>query len=71
MERYAHMSDQRLYQEFVKNTAEIRIEGETIHVLLKKKRALPLVIEKLSGFKELQYPWLDNKKFSFDGATYS
>jgi hypothetical protein len=71
MERYTHMSDQRIYQEFVKNTAEIRIEGEVIQVQLKKKRALPLVIEKLGQFKDLKYPWLDDKRICFEGATYS
>lgn len=71
MDRYAHRSDQRIYQEFIKNAADIEIQGETIVVRLKKKRSLPLVIEKLEQFKELKYPWLGNKKIRFEGATYS
>jgi len=71
MDRYAHRSDQRIYQEFIKNAADIKIQGETIVIQLKKKRSLPLVIEKLSQFTELKYPWLSNKKIRFEGATYS
>jgi len=71
LDRYAHMSDQRIYQEFIKNAADIKIQGETIVIQLKKKRSLPLVIEKMSQFAELKYPWLKNKKIRFEGATYS
>lgn len=71
MDRYAHRSDQRIYQEFIKNAADIKIQGETIVIQLKKKRCLPLVMEKLEQFKELKYPWLGNKKICFEGASYS
>ena len=71
MDRYSHRSDQRIYQEFIKNAADIKIQGETIVVQLKKKRSLPLVIEKLEQFKDLKYPWLGNKKIRFEGASYS
>lgn len=71
MDRYAHRSDQRIYQEFIKNAADIKIHGETIVIQLKKKRCLPLVMEKLEQFKELKYPWLANKKIRFEGASYS
>ena len=71
MDRYAHRSDKRIYQEFIKNAADIKIQGETIVVQLKKKRSLPLIMEKLEQFKDLKYPWLGNKKIRFEGATYS
>lgn len=71
MDRYAHRSDQRIYQEFIKNAADIKIQGDTIVVQLKKKRSLPLVIEKLEQFNELKYPWMGNKKIRFEGASYS
>lgn len=71
MDRYAHRSDKRIYQEFIKNAADIKIQGETIVVQLKKKRSLPLIMEKLEQFKDLKYPWLGNKKIQFEGASYS
>ncbi|MGH2643481.1 MAG: transposase [Chitinophagaceae bacterium] len=71
MDRYAHRSDQRIYQEFIKNAADIKIQEEAIIIQLKKKRNLPLIIEKMQPFKDLEYPWLGNKKIHFEGATYS
>ena len=71
MDRYAHRSDQRIYQEFIKNAADIKIQGQTIVIQLKKKRSLLLIIEKLEQFKELKYPWMKNKKIQFVGASYS
>ena len=64
-------SDQRIYQEFIKKCDDIKIQGETIVIQLKKKRSLPLIIEKMSQFGELKYHLPLNKKIRFGGATYS
>lgn len=71
MERYARVSDMRLYREFIKNAADIKIAEDNIVVQLKKKRSLPMVVETLDRFKEMEYSWLGNKKLIFEGATYS
>jgi hypothetical protein len=71
LDRYSHLSDQSIYEKFIKNTAEIEIMTNEIVINLKKKRELPLMLETLSQFADIKYPWLDGKKIIFKGATYS
>ena len=71
MERYENMSVQSLYEKFVKNAADIEIDCDTVHVALKKKRNLPLVLEKTNLYPNQRYPWLGKKKITFEGASYS
>jgi IS30 family transposase len=71
MERYENMSVQSLYEKFVKNAADIEIDRDTVHVALKKKRNLPLVLEKTNLYPNQRYPWLGKKKITFEGASYS
>jgi len=71
LERYSNLSDQTIYEKFIKNAADIKIEQKTISVNLKKKRQLPLVLQTMNNFQNLIYSWFDNKKISFAGASYS
>lgn len=71
LERYAHLEDQSIYQKFIHNAAEIKIEEERVVVQLKKKRNLPLVLEKMALYKDVKYSWLGGKLLHFEGATYS
>ena len=69
--RYANLSAQTLYDKFVLNGADIQITNKTITVQLKKKRALPLILEVMPKFKHQKYSWLGNKNIIFEGAAYS
>lgn len=71
MERYENMSVQSIYEKFIQNAADIEIDHNTVHVLLKKKRNLPLVLEKTNLYPNQKYSWLGNKKITFEGASYS
>lgn len=71
MERYENMSVQSIYEKFIKNAADIEIDLDTVRVVLKKKRNLPLVLEKTNLYPNQKYPWLGNKKIIFEGASYS
>ena len=70
LERYENLSVQRLYEKFVLNGADIIISEETITVQLRKKRSLPLILESMPEFAHQRYPWLNNKKVIFEGASY-
>lgn len=70
-ERYSHLSVQSLYDKFVDNTADIEIHDKEIKVKYKKKRNLPLILETTQDMPEINYPWLGEKKVSFEGASYS
>lgn len=71
LEGYSNYSDQRIYEDFLKNSADIKVTPDNIEVNLKKKRNLPLLLEKMDKFNETRYPWLNNLKLKFSGASYS
>ncbi len=70
MERYENMSVQSIYEKFIKNAADIEIDRD-INISLKKKRNLPLVLEKANLYPNQRYSWLGKKKITFAGASYS
>ena len=69
--RYKHLEDQSVFEKFLDNPGEIKITDENIQVKLKKKRALPKVLEKMAQFENIKYDWLNNFNIQFSGATYS
>ena len=71
LERYSNLSDQSIYEMFIDNSADIKIKGNKIEVILKKKRNLPLVLEKMGEFGETSILWLNNLIISVSGASYS
>ena len=71
MERYENMAVQSIYEKFIKNAADIKIDQDSVQVFLKKKRNLPLVLEKTNLYPNQRYSWLGNKKITFEGASYS
>lgn len=71
MERYSHIADQKLFDKFLLNSADIEIENDKINVFLKKKRNLPLILENMQKFYSQKYEWMQNCKMEFFGASYS
>lgn len=71
LNRFSHLSDQSIYEKFIVNSADIKIEEESIEVRFKKKRNLPLILETMVNYEEQNYSWLNNRKIKFSGATYS
>jgi len=69
--RYEHLTAQSMYEKFIINDGDIIIDEQSITVKLKKKRNLPLVLEKLKPFSQTNYCWLNNKNLIFEGASYS
>jgi hypothetical protein len=71
LDRYEKLSPQSMYEMFLDNVADIEIKDDEITVALKKKRNLPLVLEKMSNFSNVKFEWLAQKKLIFMGASYS
>jgi hypothetical protein len=69
--RYKQKADQAIYDLFLDNAGDIKIEQNKISVDLKKKRNLPLILEKMDNFKQLKFEWLNNLELNFNGATIS
>ena len=70
-ERYVRASDQKIFDKFLDNSADIVIDENEIKISLKKKHNLPQILQMTSFYKNLKYPWLNNLKLSFVGANYS
>ena len=68
--RYKHISDNSIYEKFLKNSAEIVIDSD-IEIKLKKKRNLPLLLENNKSMEDQKYSWLNEKKMKFSGNTFS
>ncbi len=70
-DRYKQKADQAIYDHFLDNAGDILIDEKKISVDLKKKRALPLILEKMNNFNGLKFEWLNNLEMNFNGATNS
>jgi hypothetical protein len=71
LERYSSMSDNRIYEKFISNNGRIRVQNDGINIEMKKKRELPLLLEVMNRFNELNYSWLGGMKINFIGAATS
>jgi hypothetical protein len=71
LERYQHMTDERIYDKFINNSGDIFIEQEGIRIDLKKKRELPLLLDEFKKTEQMNYTWLDNKKITFNPSASS
>ena len=69
LDRYSSLSDERIYEKFIANSGNIKIEGDTITVAMKKKRELPLLLETMASYPRTKYTWLENVFFDFIGAA--
>ncbi len=65
LERYSHLSDERIFEKFIVNNGAIAIQGKQITIELKKKRDLPQILEMMQKFDNMNYPWLGNRKIVF------
>ena len=65
LEGYSHCEDQRIFEKFILNAGEIEIYDNSIEIKLKKKRNLPLLMEKMNAFEDKRIPWLCNKELKF------
>jgi transposase len=71
LDRYQNMSDDRIYKKFIVNSGEIEIQNDKIRINLKKKRELPQLLEFLQKSSMVEYPWLNNKIFTFNPSSSS
>jgi hypothetical protein len=66
---YSHCEALKIFNKFISNAGEISISERNVSVKLKRKRTLPLILENLSGFESLFYPWLHDKQLNISAAN--
>ena len=71
LDRYAHQSDEKIYEKFVAIQGKISIKNSEIIVDMKKRRDLPLILETMNNYKDLRYDIFEGRTMKFTGATSS
>jgi hypothetical protein len=71
LDRYAHLSDEKIYEKFVAIQGKISINETEIIVDMKKRRDLPLILETMNNYKEIEYDIFGRRIMKFTGATSS
>lgn len=66
---YTHNTSLSLYEKFLYNSGEVEIRDDKILVKMKKKRNLPALLSEMEKFKDLRFPWMNNKRLIFSGAS--
>ena len=71
LERYAHLSDEKIFEKFVAIQGKISINEKQIIVDIKKRRDLPLILETMNNYKDVKYDIFEGRTMKFTGATSS
>jgi transposase len=68
---YSHCNAQAIFDKFTSAPGRIRVDDGIISVKLKRKRSLPILLERMNVSKDTAYPWLDGRSicFSADSTT--
>lgn len=67
--RYGNLSDQTIYEEFIKNAGEIEITDMEVKIYLKKKRNLPEILSMMQNFSKQKYREFMNKIIGFYASS--
>ncbi|MDR0206705.1 MAG: transposase [Bacteroidales bacterium] len=71
IDRYQHITDERIYEKFIANSGDVVIEEQQIRIDLKKKRESPVLFDFLKKSTNFEYQWLGNKKTVFNPTASS
>jgi len=71
LERYAHLSDEKIYEKFVAIQGKVSVNAKEIVVDMKKRRDLPLILETMNNYKNVKFDTFGGRTMNFTGATSS
>jgi len=69
LERYSKMTSTKLYEKFIENSGQIKVTEKNIIVSLRKKRDLPVLLDKFSSSKDITIKGYENRNIIFEGAS--
>ena len=68
---FNHSTAVSLFDSFMDNGGQLRIDEEVVTVRLKKKRHLPLLLTALERFQNQPISWMQNRRFRVMADTSS
>ena len=69
LDGYSHCESKTLFNKFILNAGGVKVSDKYVTVSLKKKRTLPLILERYSMIEPVTYQWLHNKQLRITAAT--
>jgi hypothetical protein len=68
---YSHCGAQTIFEKFTSAPGQVHIDDKAVSVRLKRKRSLPILLERMNASKDTPYPWLSGRNicFSADPTT--
>ena len=66
---YSHCEAQTIFDKFISVPGQVQVEDKSIIVKLKRKRTLPILLEKMAPFQDMEYQWLGKKNILFVADT--
>lgn len=67
--KYANLTAPKIFDKLISNSGVVKVNEDTIEIIMKKKRSMPVLLSLLKKFDHLNYPWLHYKRLRFQGAT--
>ncbi len=68
---FSHSTAVSLFEKFIDNGGQVRIDDDVVMVVLKKKRHVPLLLSALERFQNQPISWMQNRKIRFITDTRS
>jgi hypothetical protein len=68
---FTNCTAQSLYEKFIHNSGNVKIQDGHVSLALKKKRHLPTLFSALASYSPQNIPWLHNRSLTISAASYS
>ena len=67
--KYANLTAPKIFDKLIANSGTVKVNEDTIEIIMKKKRSMPVLLTLLQQYEHLDYPWIHHKQLRFSGAT--
>jgi hypothetical protein len=67
--KYESLTAPKIFDKLIANSGNIKVNQDTIEIIMKKKRSMPVLLTLLQQYDHLEYPWPHQKQLRFSGAT--
>ena len=68
---FSHSTAVTVFEKFIDNDGQVQVGEDSVKVILKKKRHLPMLLTAMERFQHQPISWIQNRKFSIMADTRS